>query len=318
MIFSSLTQNKKETNKYLIFNTDLEYVPVILTPKMLSENYNSYIPSDKLTSYINKFDFILKVKQEKINNFTKWRLKQFTQLGYLINNHINKKGLADALEYFKTDLVNDIITQSLELNNSVNIEKVGAHRFSGIVEKFENKSFNHRIYSSTYGPENTNILVANNFIADNYNGYDCTLAYVLMVKKEYIPILFFNNLLGKAIDLSQFQWWINSENATRLTTHQKKSYSKFTKYVKNTNIEIIGKSNINDLLLKFDKPKFNTIAQMQVFNSDLTNYVNKTLYNLNTETVELNLSIKKPNITTVPLKGIRLPKPKKIIPQLID
>ena len=139
-----------------------------------------------------------------------------------------------------------------------------------------------------------------------------------MVKKEYIPILFFNNLLGKAIDLSQFQWWVNSENVTRLTTYQKKSYSRFIKYIKSTNIEIVGKSNINDLLLKFNKPKFNTIAQMQVFNSDLTNYVNKTLYNLDTETVELNLSIKKPNITTVPLKGIRLPKPKKIIPQLSD
>jgi len=138
-----------------------------------------------------------------------------------------------------------------------------------------------------------------------------------MIKKDYIEEFILLRLLGLPIDKSKIQIWYNSENAL-LNPMLKKVLTKFTAVAKKSEFEIVSKENLNCLINSFKVPKFATISQVKEFDQVLTANVIKELYQFDQEVPELKLELDNSPINTVKLKGIRIPKPKVVIPELVD
>lgn len=300
-------------SKYLMFDTSLDYIPLVLANKVKINAAYPILPATHFT--IKNWDYDKRFAiSRKYNEIFNRNMK--TDIGVIFHNYLRTNGLLEGLRLFKEDIDNIIDYQLLDYDNLVFIKNNIQDSISYLNNHF--KSPNLKNVSYGLGDNRTSSLVGQYFIADNFNNHSCDISYVLMIQKDYYKEFMLRELLDKPIDISKLQWWVDSKNLTRLNTYKKRAYSAIVKTIKETQIEIVGKDNINDILLSYNRPVVNTISAINDFNKLLTDHVMNEIYNFNNSPEELKLSIKKPNVVSVKLKGMKLPKPKVVVPQLVD
>lgn len=300
-------------SKYLIFNTSLDYIPLVLINKVKIGAAYSILPATAFTIKNWDHDKRLAISR-KYNEIFNRNMR--TDIGVIFHNYLRTNGLLEGLRLFKENIDNIIDYQLLDYDNLVFIKDNIQDSISYLNNDF--KSPNLKNVSYGLGNNRTSSLVGQYFIADNFNNHSCDISYVLMIQKDYYKEFMLRELLDKPIDISKLQWWVDSKNLTRLNTYKKRAYSAIVKTIKETQIEIVSKDNINDILLSYNRPVVNTISAINDFNKLLTDHVMNEIYNFNNSPEELKLSIKKPNVVSVKLKGMKLPKPKVVVPQLVD
>lgn len=312
-------QYSSPSENTLNFNTNLDYVPFFLIPKFEVDNKYSYFDISMFSNLNNKFKtndwdnakkYLKRERLTKLNNKSILssiylnRLKNETSLLNYKSVENNLLRLIDEFDYFINPIkkIQNLSTYygNGGLTNYFECQQSPAHMSS---VKYKNRG------NTTY------LLTDNGFVATNEGKLN--ICYALMIKKDYIEEFTLLNLLGEPVDNSKLQWWYNSEN-TLLSTVYKNTLKKFTKIAKESQFEIIAKENLNCLIKSFKAPKFNTISQVKEFDLILTSNVIKELYNTTNEVPELKLQLNDTPINTVKLKGIRIPKPKVVIPELVD
>lgn len=312
--------NGQISNNSLSFNTSLDYIPALLIPKFKIVSSHPMLSSGSFN--IKGWD--LKKRNEVFAKYSNLRYNHQTQgLGKLFHSHlcvkvVNGNSIIESLKTTKEDILNIIDNTIYGISDTVNvIDYFGNRPSTELLGYFKNHYNYDQLSNLTYGsgPNKTTCLVSSEFVADNYNNVNCDISYVLMIKKEYIAEYILSSLLGKPINKSNFQWWVDSRNTTRLNEFKKRSYNQFVKHIKETDIEIIAKENLNNLILNFESPKISSISEIRDFNQKLNLHVKNFMYNSEEKLPELDLKISKEVIKTVPLKGIKI---KKVEPQLVD
>jgi len=301
----------------LNFNTNLDYVPFFLIPKFEVDNKYPYFGIDLFSG--NKF------KTNDWDNAKKYlkreRLTKLNNKSILSSIYLDRlKNETSLLNYksVENNLLRLIDESDYSINPIKKIQNLSTYYGNGgSTNYFEFLQSPAHMSSVKYKNRGntTYLLTDNGFVATNEGKLN--ICYALMIKKDYIEEFTLLNLLGEPIDNSKLQWWYNNEN-TLLSTVYKNTLKKFTKIAKESQFEIIAKENLNCLIKSFKAPKFNTISQVKEFDLILTSNVIKELYNTTNEVPELKLQLNDTPINTVKLKGIRIPKPKVVIPELVD
>lgn len=300
-------------SKYLMFDISLDYIPLVLANKVKIGAAYPTLPATHFTIKNWDHDKRLAISRKYNEIFNK---NMRTDIGVIFHNYLRTNGLLQGLKLFKENIDNIIDYQLLDYDNLVFVKNNINDSISYLSNHFKNPNIKNVSYGS--GDNRTSSLVGQYFIADNFNNHSCDISYVLMIQKDYYKEFMLRELLNKPIDISKLQWWVDSKNLTRLNTYKKRAYSAIVKIIKETQFEIVGKDNINDILLSYNKPVVHTISAINDFNKLLTDHVMNEIYNFNNPLEELKLSIKKPNVVSVKLKGMKLPKPKVVVPQLVD
>jgi hypothetical protein len=312
-------QYSSPSENTLNFNTNLDYVPFFLIPKFEVDNKYSYFDISMFSNLNNKF------KTNDWDNAKKYlkreRLTKLNNKSILSSIYLNRLKNETSLLNYKS-VENNLLRLIDEFDYSINpIKKIQNlstyYGNGGLTNYFECQQSPAHMSSVKYKNRGntTYLLTDNGFVATNEGKLN--ICYALMIKKDYIEEFTLLNLLGEPVDNSKLQWWYNSEN-TLLSTVYKNTLKKFTKIAKESQFEIIAKENLNCLIKSFKAPKFNTISQVKEFDLILTSNVIKELYNTTNEVPELKLQLNDTPINTVKLKGIRIPKPKVVIPELVD
>jgi hypothetical protein len=306
----------------LNFNTSLEYVPALLIPKLHVHKLHNYVMPDVFREGSRDFrfkpnDWDPNKRMSKSNDLQS--LLKKTNLSLLYFDYLRQKD--SLLKYTEvTDNLNHVLNNfNYSVSNSKQISsKFSYYGINDMVDKFSQNSLNlirsyeHRSRTSSV---KTSWLVDNGFVATGQEKIN--ICYATMIKKDYVEEYILLKLLGLPIDNSKIQIWYNNENAL-LDQDSKKVLSKFTSASKKSGFEIVSKENLNCLINSFKVPKFATISQVKEFDLVLTANVMKELYDLDQGVPELKLELDNSPINTVKLKGIRIPKPKVIIPELVD
>lgn len=312
-------QYSSPSENTLNFNTNLDYVPFFLIPKFEVDNKYSYIGFELFSNSNNQF------KTNDWDNAKKYlkreRLARLSNKNILSSIYIDRLKNETSLLNYKS-VENNLLRLIDEFDYFINpIKKIqnlstyyGNGGLTNYFEGLQSPAYMSNVKYKNRG-NTTYLLTDNGFVATNEGKLN--ICYALMIKKDYIEEFTLLNLLGEPVDNSKLQWWYNNEN-TLLSTVYKNTLKKFTKIVKESQFEIIAKENLNCLIKSFKAPKFNTISQVKEFDLILTSNVIKELYNTTNEVPELKLQLNDTPINTVKLKGIRIPKPKVIIPELID
>jgi hypothetical protein len=301
----------------LNFNTNLDYIPFFLIPKFEVDSRYTHFGIDLFST--------TRFKSNDWDNAKKYN--QVRALSHLNNKStlnsifLNKlKNETSLLNYksVKNDLLRLIDESDYLINSVKKIQHLmTSYGNSNMTYCFDGSSSPNCINNIKYKKRGNIIylLTDNGFVASNEGKLN--IFYTLMIKKDYLEEFTLLSLLGEPIDNSKLQWWYNNEN-NLLPILYKNALKKFTKIAKESQFEIIAKENLNCLIKSFKAPKFNTISQVKEFDLILTSNVIKELYNTTNEVTELKLELNDTPINTVKLKGIRIPKPKVVIPELVD
>lgn len=309
----------KPLENTLNFNTNLDYVPFFLIPKFQVDSKYPHFGIDLFSTAQSRF------KSNDWNNDKKYNkvraLAHFNNKSTLRSIFLNKlRNETSLLNYksVKNDLLRLIDESDYSINSVRKIQNLSTiYGNSNMTYCFDGTSSPNSISNIKYKNRRNTIylLTDNGFVASNEGKLN--IFYTLMIKKDYLEEFTLLSLLGEPIDNSKFQLWYNNENSL-LPLVYKNALKKFTKIAKESQFEIIAKENLNCLIKSFKAPKFNTISQVKEFDLILTSNVIKELYNTTNEVTELKLELNDTLINTVKLKGIRIPKPKVIIPELVD
>jgi len=306
----------------LSFNTSLDYVPALLIPKFQVDRMYPYIQADVFRQGSTKFrfkpnDWDSNKRYKKCQDLS--TITNRNNLSFLYFNILNNKDNLLRYTEVKDNLFNILNTFNYSVANSKKISlKLTYYGANDMVDKFSKndlntiRNFEHRVRSTGI---KTKWLIDNGFVAIDDENID--ICYITMIKKDYVEEFILLRLLGLPIDKSKIQIWYNSENAL-LNPMLKKVLTKFTSVAKKSEFEIVSKENLNCLINSFKVPKFATISQVKEFDQVLTANVIKELYQFDQEVPELKLELDNSPINTVKLKGIRIPKPKVVIPELVD
>lgn len=305
--------------EYFIFNTNLEYIPICIIPKIFNNNSYSFYSS----YFSKKINWTGSKKIDISNKLNKLKSKN------VLNNLLLNELLCTNNSSFNEQTVNNLLTSKDKLLNTINnIDNSNINNvkfisssvrytanISFLLEDIFMKNSANIVQKYNYTRSNKELLVDNGFLAINYNNLNADILNCLMIKKDYVSEFILLNLLDKPIDNSKLQWWINTDIV--LDESFKRFNSHFIKEIKATPYEIIGKQNLNNLIKVFDLPQPSSISEISTINKNLTAHVLDYLYDTKEELPELKLTIDNKIISDAKIKSIRIPKPKLITPELV-
>ncbi len=210
--------------------------------------------------------------------------------------------------------IHEFIAPTLDNNYYFNYDSMVKSGLSGY---FNNGISGHRdiMNCSPINGFETTIAVSKGFLGycNGSNRVTKTLC-MLMIKKDYISILKLNLLLGKSIDYTMFEVWINDE-----VLDSKPLEAFFKGYLLNSlsfTVAIRYKSNMSSLISGFKQPVLDTLAAKREW------LVNQELRLRNSLYGEFNPVKEYPKAEELMISDsehISLkPKEKKIVVELID